>query len=118
MKLRIVDEAYRLSGNIKPTAREWRVQPSQIRSWRRKYATLESVAERSPPNLTVHTGGAVQHLELEWQLYGWVTNQRAEEMAVSTADIMDKAVSIDLSFESGDETKLRHWVHCFYDVIN
>lgn len=107
-KLRIVDEAYCFPKNIKPTAPKSCEQLSQIRAKSRKYVTLESVAERSPLNLTVHTGGAIQHPELESQLYDWVTYRRAKELAVSTGDIRDKAISIDPSLKNGDETKPRH----------
>ena len=112
-KLRIVDEAYRLPKNIRPTAQKWGVQPSQIRKWSQNCTALEAVAERSPSKLTVHTGDAVQHAELESQLYNWVNQLRNEEIGESTQDIIDKAVSIEPAFKNGNERKRREWVYHF-----
>ena len=39
--------------------------------------------------------------------------QRNAELAVSTIDIIDKAMSIDANFRSGDQGKLMHWVYEF-----
>ena len=43
-KKMIVDEAYALAGNIRPTARKYQVQPTQIRRWK---STIEKAAEGS-----------------------------------------------------------------------
>ncbi len=44
--------------------------------------------------------------------------QRDDEYAVSTSDIIDRAVSIALTFYDGDEKKLFYWVYRFMRRMN
>ena len=43
----------------------------------------------------------------------WVQEQRFAELAVSTQDIIDRAMSVMPTFKDGDEKKLKHWMAHF-----
>ncbi len=116
-KLKIVDEAITI-GNIRSTARKYKVQLSQIHRWRKNYEEIKSAIAVSPTKMTVHSGPKITYPELEQQVYDWVTERRDDEQAISTSDIIDKAVSIDPSFCDGDERKLFYWVYRFMHRMN
>ncbi len=81
-KLQIVEEAT-TTGNIRSTARNHHVQPSQIRKWRKNYEQIKAAAALSPTKLTVHCGPKITYPELERQVYEWVNAQRDDGYAVS-----------------------------------
>ena len=54
-KLRIIEHT-RTTGNVKASARKFRVQPSQIRRWRTMKSTVQSAAEANPAKRTTHSG--------------------------------------------------------------
>ena len=111
-KLEIVDEAER-SGNVSATARSYGVQPSQIRRWRKNYQIIKEFAEKSPKRVTIHPGRKLDNPNLENMVFDWIMEQRKAELAVSTGDVIDKAVSIDPEFMEGDEKKRIYWVYRF-----
>ena len=53
------------SGNIRNTARKFRVQPSQIRQWRKNIEEIKLQAENSPGKLTLNYGPKLENQELE-----------------------------------------------------
>ncbi len=54
-KLRAVEELKR-TGNVGGTARKFHVQPKQIRDWRKNYAKIKEIAEKSPCKVTINCG--------------------------------------------------------------
>ena len=67
----------------------------------------------SSRKLPLHPGAKAEAVELDAQLYDWVTEQRRAELAVSTLEIIDKALSIDPQFKNGNSTTLQNWVYRF-----
>lgn len=63
--------------------------------------------------MTVHAGRKLPSAELECTLAAWIDDQRYNELAVSTQDIIDKALSIDATFLDADGKRLFYWVHQF-----
>ena len=111
-KLQVVDEAAE-TGNVRKTAAKWNVYPSTIRKWRKNYENIKEGAAASPRKLTLHPGAKAEAIELETQLYDWVTEQREAELAVSTLEIIDKALSINPQFKNGNAITLQNWVYRF-----
>ena len=111
-KLLAVEEA-ELTGNVRKTARKFKVQPSQIRRWRRDLQKIKEKNDESPKKLTVNSGRKVQNEDLEKNLYDWVVEQRRAELSVSTCDIIDNAVSLEPEFCNNHQKKLKYWVYRF-----
>jgi hypothetical protein len=65
-KMRIVKQAYTAPGNIKPTAREYQIQPAQIRTWKKALESLpqEDLARfvNRKPKIQVLLPGVYDHL--------------------------------------------------------
>ena len=70
-------------------------------------------AENSPGKLTLNYGPKLENKELEENIYLWVSFQREAELAVSTQNIVDKAVSIVPMFHNNNAGKLKNWVYDF-----
>ena len=64
-----------------------------------------------PLKLTLHPAAKAEAIELETQLYDLGTDQRRAELAVSTLEIIDKALSIDPQFKNGNTAKLQNWIY-------
>ena len=111
-KCAAVEEA-ELTGNVRATARKWKVYPSTIRKWRKNYPKIKQEAQKSPRKLTTHPGPKPQEQEVESQIYSWIICQLDAELAVSTTDIIDKALSINPLFKSGNHVTLTGWVYRF-----
>ena len=111
-KLRAIEMAEE-TGNKRKTARIFKVDPAQIRRWLKNKEKIREIALQNPRKLTVHSGPKLQHLELENIIYSWILEQREEEMPVSTADIIDRAVYLQPDFKHGDEKKRIYWVYEF-----
>ena len=111
-KVEIV-EAAQASGNIRQTARKYKVQPSQIRCWRTNVQERTHLAEQNPSRLNVHKGRKILDLNIEQAVYTWIIAQRNAELAVSTLDIINNAMSIDANFRDGNRVRLIRWVHDF-----
>ncbi len=79
-KIRIVEIAEN-SGNIRNTARKFKVQPSQIRQWRKNIQEIRIQAETSPGKLTLNHGPKLENSNLEDVVYQWVIDQRKAELA-------------------------------------
>ena len=111
-KVEIVESA-QSSGNIRQTARKYKVQPSQIRRWRRNIQEITQLAEQNPKRLNVHKGRKILAPDLEEEVYTWIIAQRNAELAVSTLNIIDKAMTIDANFRNGNRVRLMGWVYDF-----
>lgn len=61
MKIQIVKEAMYQPRNIKRTARRWRIQPKQIRSWKKVMDKMIEKAEKNPRSLTIHMRGSISN---------------------------------------------------------
>ena len=65
-KMRIVKQAYTVPGNTKPTAREYQIQPVQIRTWKKALGSLpQEVLARfvdRKPNIQILLPGVYDHL--------------------------------------------------------
>ena len=59
------------SGNLRATARKFKVQPSQIRQWRKNLSKIQDAAKISPQKLTVHAGKSVEFPEMEEEFICW-----------------------------------------------
>ena len=60
----------------------------------------------------IHKGRKIGNLQLETQVYQWICTMHAEDLAISTQDIIDKALSLNDAFLDGLE-KLWDWVYKF-----
>ena len=96
------------SGNLKRTVRKYDVQPCQIREWRKNIQEIERLAMLNPKELNTNKAWKVENAELEENIYSWVMAQRNTELAVSTIDIIDKAMSIDGNLCGVDQGQLMH----------
>ena len=79
----------------------------------KNYDRIKEEDKKSPQKLTVHRGRPIHHEELESEVYHWVKIQREAEIAVSTTDIIDKALSINPQFEEANNVTLTRWVNRF-----
>ena len=93
-KCAAVEEA-ELTGNVRATARKWKVYPSTIRKWRKNYPKIKQEAEKSPRKFTIHPGPKPEEQEVESQIYSRIISQRDAELTVSTTHIIDKALPIN-----------------------
>ena len=112
LKAEVVRES-QTNGNLKRTARKYDVQPCQIREWHKNVQVIERLALLNPKKLSTNKGRKLENAELEDNIHSWVMDQRNTELAVSTIDIIGKAMSIDANFRRGDQGKLMHWVYEF-----
>ena len=110
LKAKIVKEAED-SGNLRQTARRYKIQPVQIRIWRKNIEEITLLSEKSPKKLTLNKGKKSNNQELENEVYSWILSQREEELAVSAHGITDKALSIESQFHEGNRKKLTYWVY-------
>ena len=61
-----------ISGNLWNNARKFKIQPSQIRQWRKIIEEIKLKAENSPGKLTLNNGPKLENQELEDIVYFWV----------------------------------------------
>ena len=87
-----------------------KIYPSTVRKWRKSYERIKEEAEKSPQKISVHRGRPRHHEELESEVYDWIKIQREAEFAVSTTDIIDKALSINPQFKEAINVTLTRWV--------
>ena len=116
-KLRILAHA-RTTNNIKGTARKFKVQPSQIRQWRKNQAQIEALAKEKPKSQTLHKGNAPEKPALEQAVLNWVLETRANDTCVATEDIICKATALDPRFKNGNVAKMHSWVYKFMHRCN
>ncbi len=64
---------------------------------------IKEMAEKSPRKLCLHPGPANKNVELENSVYHQVTEQRESELAVSTVDVIEKALSIHPHFKNNSQ---------------
>ena len=112
-KLQIVLEAER--GTIRGTARIYQVQPSQIRRWRKARHELEQSVKRNPNAKSVNEGRPTQSPEIEQSIVEWIRELRSADIAVSTRQVIAKALSLDPQFHGRNIKTLWHWVYPFLD---
>jgi Helix-turn-helix domain len=115
-KLSILQEAIEVK-NIRSTAHKYKVQPCQIRSWRKQENELKIKALLNPNSKTTHSGRPVEFLDLESKLHKWVEEMRQEDIPVRTNDIIAQAISMDVSntFKKGNVQRISRWVYCFLE---
>ena len=111
-KCAAVEEA-EITGNVRGTAQKWKFYPSTVRKWHINYLIMKEEADKSPRKFTLHPGPEVQDKELESELYSWIDNQRNAQLAVSTCDISDKALSLNPQFKSANQVTLTGRVYRF-----
>lgn len=93
-KLKIIAKE-KSTGNKKATARKYKVQAKQIRTWIEKEEELKAKLAVNKKAKATHCGGLVMHKGLEDQVYDWLIEQRNNGFAVSTSDIISKALSLN-----------------------
>jgi DDE superfamily endonuclease/Tc5 transposase DNA-binding domain len=118
-KLAILQEAIEVK-NIRSTARKYKVQPCQIRSWRKQVNDLKTKALLNPNSKTIHFGRPVEFLDLESRLHKWVEEMRQEDIPVCTNNIIAQAISLDTTntFKKGNAQRISRWVYCFLERWN
>jgi transposase-like protein len=118
-KLSILQEAIEVK-NIRSTAQKYKVQPCQIRSWRKQVNELKTKALVNPNSKTTHLGRPVEFLDLESKLHKWVEEMRQEDIPVRTNNIIAQAISMDVSntFKKGNAQRISRWVYCFLERWN
>ncbi len=98
---------------MKFIARKHKVQPCQIRQWRKNIQEISRLTADSPNKLSINKETKLENAELEQTVYTWILKQREAELAVSTRNSVDKAKSIDPIFRDGNQNKLMSWVYDF-----
>jgi Tc5 transposase DNA-binding domain len=118
-KLSILQEAIEVK-NIRSTVYKFKVQPCQIRSWRKQVHDLKTKALLSPNSKTTHFGRPVEFLDLESRLHKWVEEMRQEDIPVRTNNIIAQAISLDTTstFKKGNAQRISRWVYCFLEHWN
>ncbi len=111
-KLKILDDA-ESSPNLSATARMHKVDPNQIRRWRANVHKLIEKQAKNPKALTVHCGEKAHYPELENSVFEWFQNQRKNGFAVSTSNLICKALQIHPNFKDGNRKRLCWWAHKF-----
>ena len=74
-KLRILKHA-ETTNNIRATARKIRVQPSQLRRWRKMKAQIEIAVKENPTTQTVNPGPRPENPGLEQAMLSWILHSR------------------------------------------
>ncbi|KAE9341572.1 hypothetical protein PR003_g9918 [Phytophthora rubi] len=110
-KLLIVLEAER--GPMKSVARRHNMDPSHIRRWSKNMAKLEATVMWNPRAKTLNAGRARSDGDLEEEFAAWILDRRAHELAVSTNQVIAKAVAINPSFRGGNRKAMWKWVYPF-----
>ena len=68
--------------------------------------------------LTVNSGRVVEKADVELTVYEWIMNLRQDDIAVSSSQVIAKALAEDPNFHGGDTKKLWYWVYKFYKKSN
>ena len=74
---------------------------------------IKAEAEKSPGKLTVHSVPKCPAEELEATVYQWIIQKREKKLAISTSDVIDKALSIDPEFKTRNQRTLLGWFYRF-----
>ncbi len=56
--------------NVEAAAREYDVQLSQLRKWRKNYPKIKELATKYPKKFTIDPGKKVENLDLEALVFG------------------------------------------------
>ena len=59
---------------------------------------IKTEAEKSPRNYTIHRRPKAGNSEVKFQVYAWICAMQLEYLAISTQDIIDNALSLDMLF--------------------
>ena len=108
--LQAIEEAA-TTGNVRKTARKWKVYPSAIRKWRSKYQQNKEEAGKSARKLTLHPATKSEHRHLESQVYSWIIEQKDADLAACTTDTVDRVFSLNPRFKSMNQLKLTKWIY-------
>jgi hypothetical protein len=116
-KNQIVREALSLPNNIRATAKKYKVQPCQIRQWRKNYDKITNKVLTNPKALTTNAGRKVENFELEVELNAWFEQMQLEDIPVKTNLLVAEAINLDTAgtFKQGDLRKINRWVYCFLE---
>jgi protein-tyrosine-phosphatase len=82
-------------GNVKATARKYKILPKQILNWRSQLFELRQKARSNPNAKTAGAGRVVEYLELEKKLHKWIEELRLEDIPVRTNNIIAQAINLD-----------------------
>jgi hypothetical protein len=90
-KLMVVHYMENNGGNKRFTAREFGIQPKQVRDWNNNKAKLVAAA---PYATKLHPGKSAKFPSLEEDLYTWINERRNNQNAVTRKMIVKKAISL------------------------
>lgn len=104
--------------NVKAAAKQFltatsNIQPCQIRKWRKEKNLLQKKNEEYHKYFSLCSGDNNENQDLEKMIYTSIVQQQQNELAVSTAPIKAKALSVDPGFKGRDPEKLTYWVYRF-----
>lgn len=88
-KLMVVHFLENNGGNKRGTAKEFNIQPKQVREWNNNKAKLLATA---PHVIKLHSGKPVKYPSLENDLFEWVCEKRKNQIAVTRKLITNKAI--------------------------
>ncbi|KAF4133546.1 putative pogo transposable element with krab domain [Phytophthora infestans] len=103
-KLPIVLEAER--DTIKGTTRRNQVAPYQVRIWKKMKIELEAAVKRNPRARSLDRGRPCAAPQLEENLASWILECRSAEIAVSSTQVIAKALSMDRNFRGGKRSAM------------
>src|ERR1043165_8523151 len=83
-------------GNKCRTAREFNIEPKQVRDWSKNKAKLLANA---PHVIKIHPGKSVKYPSLENDLFEWICETRKNQNAVTRKMITNKAITLSRNQE-------------------
>ena len=93
LKLEIILAAQN-AGNKREIARKYKVQPTQIRRWMKQVDELREAVQRNPTAKTINLGRPVAKVDVEDQVYTWVSDMRAQQIGLATTQVMYPSIAI------------------------
>ena len=82
--------------NKRGTAKRFNIQPKQIRDW---YNNKDTLLQTAPHVAKIHLGKPAKYINLEDDLFEWVSERRANQNVVSRKMITKKAIDLSKNKE-------------------
>jgi transposase-like protein len=111
-KISIINESANC-GNIRSIARKYNIYPQQIRQWKRDRNKFMNAIQRNPKVKTIHPGKPIEKINVETDILTWIKELRDKDIAISTRQVIAKALSLDSEFHNGNTNALWSWVYVF-----
>lgn len=114
-KLEIIDLRVKHNMTYYQVAKQCGLQAQQVKRWEKKRNVLLKIARSGKTGFVARLKNKMlpSHRAVETEVYEYVQRLRSQDVAVSSANIQQKAKEIDSTFHDGDPIKLKWWSYQF-----